>query len=483
MERPPDPRSGSDPLPRPAAGHGAGHGTGYGTGYGAGSRAHDRSPRHRPAPSAQIGLWVVLVWMATGALGALLAGRLWDRFGAGTEAREMAVLRQVRTLVERSYVREPAERELLDGALRGMIDDLDPYSRYVPPRETAQLEQETSGVFVGIGVVFAQTGETYRVLYPLPGGPAEAAGVRVGERILRLDGERADEPGLGTLRDRLQGAAGRQVELELEDLEGTRRTLALRPEPVVDPTVRHARLLPGGDGIGYLAISSFSRRTPEEFDRAVAALRERGMSSLVLDLRGNLGGVLESATRIANRFVAEGLIVRSESRAGHEDWRAEKAHAGLLGMPLVVLIDRDSASASEVLAGALQDHRAAVLVGERSYGKGTVQTLLRVRGTGGVVKLSTALYRTPSGRLIERNLPGAWDAGLVPDVEIELPIAEHRALRQFLSGYGAPLAHQEAIRAWEAERGVELLTAPPPDAHLDAALELFAGRRPAEGSG
>ena len=417
-------------------------------------------------------------WLAIGCLATLVALGLGERLGWGRNPRPNELLGEVQDLIERHYVHGATADQLTDSALHGMLDGLDDYSRYYDRDESAAFENETAGIYAGVGIRFTRGSELTEVLCALPDSPAERAGVAPGDRVLRVDGldPGAVEPGV--LRERLSNVEGRPVPVELESRDGTRRTVELTPEQVTDPTVRHMAFLEGAEGVAYLHVRAFSRRTGAEFDTAIAALRERSLRGLVLDLRGNLGGVLDSALAIANRFLEEGVLLQVESRDGIEEHRARRPETWLAGLPLVVLVNEESASASEVLAGALQDHRAAVLVGERTYGKGTVQTLTRLPATSGILKLSTSLYRTPSGRRIERSLDTGRRHGLAPDVEIALDEDARDALYAFHQGYTPAPDVSDAIYQWERESDRELLPRPPRDRQLTSALELLAGRRP-----
>ncbi|MHC4377590.1 MAG: S41 family peptidase [Planctomycetota bacterium] len=417
-------------------------------------------------------------WLAIGCLATLVVLGLGERLGWGRQPQPNELLGEVQDLIERHYVHGATEDELIDGALHGMLGGLDDYSRYYDRDESAAFENETAGIYAGVGIRFTRGSELTEVLCALPDSPAERAGVAPGDRVLRVDGLDAQAVEPAQLRERLANVERRPVPVELESRDGTRRTIELTPEQVTDPTVRHTVFLEDTDGLAYLHVRGFSRRTSAEFDAAIAALRERDLRGLVLDLRGNLGGVLDSALEIADRFLEDGVLLQVESRDGIEEHRAQRPETWLAGMPLVVLVDGESASASEVLAGALQDHRAAVLVGERTYGKGTVQTLTRLPATSGILKLTTSLYRTPSGRRIERSLDTGRRHGLAPDVEVALDEDARYGLHVFHQGYTPAPDVADAIYLWERESGRELLPRPPRDAQLALALELLAGRRP-----
>ncbi len=435
------------------------------------------SPRSATRP-------VFLLGLAIGALASFLGYRIyelrWDR--------DIEFLRRVRDLTAATYVDEVDSDLLVEEALHGMIEGLDRYSHYYGRDEIALLDRETTGEFWGIGVVFRPPTTSGQVLFPFSGSPADRAGLRVGDRILSLDGRSVAEMAQGELQHAIQSCGDRDLAARVMGLDGLERELVIRPERVVDPTVRHARVLslPAPEGapgdaapsVGYLAILSFSHRTAEEFDRSVDELLQLGAKSLIVDLRSNPGGILEAAVRIANRFIEEGPLVATRTRTDTQVKQASPKEARLAGLPVVLLVDGGSASASEVLAGALQDHAVAPLVGEPTYGKGTVQTLTRFGEDRAIVKLTTARYFTPAWRRIERNGPGDAEHGIMPDLLVELDAAGEEAVHRYLASYSAPTAVLPAISAWQESLEEALLPVPPPDPQLEAALDLLAGIPP-----
>ncbi len=412
-----------------------------------------------------------------GSVSGLLVALVSLRLIPSSEDPDLARYRQVRDFVLSSHVRETDADELLDRALRGLVETLDPYSRYYDRDEVAELNHTTTGQYLGIGVVFAPFMPPGQVLFTLAASPAQEAGVRVGERIVRVQGEAVDAMTADDLR-RVIASAEAGLDLELRARDGGEREIRLTPTKLVDPTIRHVRHLDPDERIGYVSISSFTHQTRREFDRQVEALGGRGLGALVIDVRGNLGGVLEAAVEIAGRFIADGLIVTHESRGETAIFEADPAEALYLGLPVAVLVDEDSASASEVFAAALQEHRAAVIVGSPTYGKGMVQQMRSFGDEEAVVKLTTSYYFTPSHRNIERTVDQAWECGLLPDLAVVLTPEETRLVHRHLGSYGAPPEALAELRAWEQDAGVSLVPAHPPDAQLDAALALFHGERP-----
>jgi carboxyl-terminal processing protease len=423
-----------------------------------------------PAPSHASGSGQALFLL--GLVSGLLAALTVDRATRYFLDRDLELVRAVRDMALAEYVREVEPAELIDDALNGMLQELDAHSAFYGPREIAALERETTGEFRGIGAVF-RSGEAGRILFPYPGSPADRAGLRVGDRILRAGGMAVARMAPDELQSYLHGAQD-ELELEVENLEGDVRAVRLRPEPVLDPTVRHTRLLVSEEGLGYVAIRSFSHRTPHELDEALARLEAGGMRALVLDLRANPGGILDSAVAIANRFIAAGTLVATRTRNEVRRTTAVAEEARQHDLPLVVLLDGYTASASEVLAAALQDHAVAVLVGEPTYGKGTVQTLKRIGSDRAVVKLTTAHYCSPSLRRIEHDaLPAS--SGIAPDLHVALTREERERVYEFLATYSPPEDARAALQEWEQRAGQALVATPPEDAQLRAAVALFEG--------
>ena len=419
-----------------------------------------------------------------GVLLAWIAEEVWPSRGEPG----LAAVAEVTEFVRENFVREVDPEELADLALHGMVGGLDAYSRYYDREQALQMQRETDGLYLGVGIVFRQPANEGLVLFTLPHSPARAAGVRVGDQVLSIDGRELAGLTEGEVRSALSDPDRAELELAVEHRDGTRELIRLRPDSVVDPTVRHVAVLDEPRGIAYLAISSFTHETAEEFDQAFEHLLSVGCRALVLDLRRNFGGVLDSAVAIARRFIppqrgpeqvpGSDLIVSTEGRGAPEFYRASAKECRYEGFPLVVLVDGESASASEILAGALQDHRVAVVVGSPTYGKGMVQTIRQFREWGTMAKVTSAYYYSPTHRHFERSADPEREYGILPDLSVPLTPADKARVHLFLSRYGPPLDAADDVQALETDRGEVLVDRHPPDAQLDAALELLRGRLP-----
>jgi len=433
-----------------------------------------RNPQaHRP--SGQSGPVLFVFGLITGLLFALFTDAYLRRL---RKPDDLVLLGQVHDLAMAEYVSEVDSRQLMDDALDGMLQGLDSHSRFYPSSEVESIDRETTGEFRGIGVIFRQPVSDGQVLFPFPGSPADRAGLRVGDRLLEVHGQEVAGLEPKGLQELLKSKGGAQVPVRVERLDGSQERLEIRPEKVTDPTVRHAHMIDTELGLGYLAILSFTHATANEFAVAVLALKSMGLKSLIIDLRFNPGGILESAVKIANRFVPDGPLVSRESRSEVEVSMADPEKAIFEGMPLVLLVNGASASASEILSGALQDHGVATLVGVATYGKGTVQTLRKLANNRGILKFTTAKYYTPAHRSIERIEGDREASGIAPELHIQVSAQERNAVHQYLARYSPPLAILPSVEAWEQEAQLQLLPDAPADAQLEAAILLLSGLAP-----
>ncbi len=333
--------------------------------------------------------------------------------------QKLDVFARALAIVEQYYVRPVDDGALIHAALEGMVSRLDPHTSFLPPREAKLLREDIQGAFGGIGMVVIlgrePDGDRYLdVRDVIPGGPAEAAGVVVGQRVVRIAGQPiADFSDLEQAIVTIRGKPGTPISLTVEDPErGILRTLKLT-RAIIDPPAVELRYL--AEGFGVLRLRDFPEDATAEMADGLDSLRKQagdlGLRGVVVDLRDNGGGLLDEAIGIVDLFVAEGFIVRTRGRRGQVLDEARAHRVGTQAeVPLVVLINKGSASASEIVAGALQDHRRAVIVGERSYGKGSVQAPFEL-DDGSLLKITTALYYTPADRLIQAS-------GITPDIYV-----------------------------------------------------------------
>lgn len=313
--------------------------------------------------------------------------------------------------VQRSYVEPVGIRQLMRAAIRGLLSDLDPHSAYLERSELKALNEDSSGEYAGLGVEVQVRGGQLVVIAPIDDSPAARAGIQPGDVITRIDEESIGSANAAAAIERMRGPAGTKVKLTILragqaplDLELTRETIAVA-------AVR-AQLL--AKGFGYVRIAAFQTHTAQQVARRIGALVQPGqpLDGLVLDLRSNPGGLLESAVQVSDLFLDGGPIVSTRGRVAAAAAEFAAAPGDILqGAPLVVLIDGGSASASEIVAGALQDRKRGLVLGQRSFGKGSVQSVLPLE-SGEAIKLTTALYYTPSGRSIQAE-------GIEPDVHLQ----------------------------------------------------------------
>ena len=324
---------------------------------------------------------------------------------------ELRTFTDVFNLARRNYIDNVDDKTLLDAAIRGMLADLDPHSAYLPPEGFEALNDASRGRYSGIGVKLTTGNRYIEVDAVVDGSPADEAGIRPGDVITSVNGDPVRGRNITDSIDAMDGEPGTGLMLRVRTPDGDERELELTREYIRVPNLSFEWL---DQGYGYFRLGQFHRESARNMEDALESVSAEGkaLNALVLDLRNNPGGVLQPAIDIADGFLQSGRIVMTRGR--NETMQMEfDAHPGewLPGVPVVILVDRGSASASEVLAGALQDHGRALVVGERTFGKGSVQSVLPLRNGGGI-KLTTAHYYTPSGRSIQAR-------GINPDIEIE----------------------------------------------------------------
>ncbi|RME04987.1 MAG: S41 family peptidase [Planctomycetota bacterium] len=367
---------------------------------------------------------------------------------------------KVRHLIRREYYKDITDTDLHYGALKGMMDVLDPYSAFIPPKKVREFEENTTGKFGGLGIIIEVQDKVLRVVTPIEGTPAHKAGILAGDQILRIktlkNGKwierEADFETVEEARNNLIGKPGTVIYLTIyRPSTEEEKTFKLTRAIITIKSVKSAKILDAKHGIAYLRITSFQSDTTAEFIKALHRLQNqlqgRQLQGLILDLRFNPGGLLDQAKSLVDQFISKGVIVQIRGRNQKRSLSIYASSGGAaLKIPRVaVLINRGSASASEIVAGALQDHHRAVLVGSRSWGKGSVQTVWDIpegRDSEGQpiiskIKLTTARYFTPKGRSIHRELKanlssssphGSEKGGLQPDVEVPTTSEENLLL-------------------------------------------------------
>ena len=312
----------------------------------------------------------------------------------------------VMKFIQARYVNAPNTTALIDGAIEGMVASLnDPHSVYMPPSMFKELRQHTEGSFGGIGVTMGFKDNVVKIISVLEGTPGEAAGLRAGDEILAVDGTPTSEMQNEEVALRIRGEAGTQVVLRILR-DGAEQEYTITRDVIQVTSVRGTMV--EGTTIGYIRIGSFAEHTGEEFSREMSRLGGEGMTALIIDLRENPGGLITSCVAVAEQVVPAGRIVSVIDRDGGEE--VYRSSLGERKYPLAVLIDENSASASEILAGALQDTGAGTIIGTTSYGKGSVQAVIPLFHEDGL-KLTIAKYVTPNGRSIDGT-------GITPDIVV-----------------------------------------------------------------
>jgi len=326
---------------------------------------------------------------------------------------DLKVFTDVIGLIQKDYVEETKSKDLIQGAIKGMLETLDPHSAYMPPAMFKEMQEETKGRFEGLGIEISLKDGILTVVSPIEGTPAFRAGVLAGDQIIKIDGESTKNFTLVDSVKRLRGPRGTKVTITImrEGLPKSKDFTLVR-EVIPVRSVRHELL---EKTYGYVRISQFQEKTDGDFEKAMKALEEESkgaLKGLVLDLRNNPGGLLDQAVKISDRFIDSGIIVSIDGRReeAKQKWPAHPDGTATR-YPLIVLVNGGSASGAEIVAGAIQDHGRGILVGTQTFGKGSVQTIIPLKDGSGL-RLTTARYYTPSGRSIQAK-------GIVPDIIVK----------------------------------------------------------------
>ena len=357
-------------------------------------------------------LMVGLILGITLALGRVGLAERSESLKGPLPLQDLRVFSEVFEKIKNDYVKTRTDQELIEYAIGGMLSSLDPHSAYLNKEDFSELQVGTSGQFGGLGIEITMEDGFVKVVTPIDDTPAQRAGLQAGDLIIRLDDKPVKGLSLSDSVKIMRGEPDTDIELTVVR-EGVDKPLKITVTRAII-RVKSVKFRSLDEGYGYLRITQFQSRTGSNLAEAISKLKEEndGLKGVVLDLRNNPGGVLNAAVEVSDAFIDKGMIVYTEGRTSDSDNKFHATPGDLLkGAPVVVLINGGSASASEIVAGALQDHKRAVIMGTDSFGKGSVQTILPMNnGTG--VKLTTALYYTPSGRSIQAD-------GIHPDIIVE----------------------------------------------------------------
>jgi len=419
---------------------------------------------------------IVLMVFAVFLVGVLIGSGQSQKVSALSNStyEDLKVFTDVLGLIQKDYVEETKSKDLIYGAIKGMLETLDPHSAFMPPNMYKEMQEETKGRFEGLGIEITIKDTVLTVVSPIEGTPAYKAGILAGDQIVKIDGESTKNFTLMDSVKRLRGPRGTKVTISILREGFTKpKDFTLVREVIPVRSVRHELL---EKNYGYIRLSQFQEKTDDEFEKAIKALEDeskRTLRGLILDLRNNPGGLLDQAVKITDRFVESGLIVSVEGRKEDQKMKFYAHPDGKLAhYPLVVLVNGGSASGAEIVAGALQDQGRGLIVGTQTFGKGSVQTIIPLKDGSGL-RLTTARYYTPSGRSIQAK-------GIVPDIIVKpsRPEEEKEVLTPKL-----PAERDLERHLMDVEKGVpkekekskkgEVKEKKPVDNQLERALELL----------
>jgi len=397
--------------------------------------------------------------------------------GVDTGLDQLKILVDVMSKIQDSYVDQTNPKDLIKGALYGMVSRLDQFSEFIDAEDMARMREETKGEFGGVGMRLNTPKDgVLIVVTPMKNTPAYKAGVEPGDKVVKIDGKEVKDLKSDDAVSMLRGIVGTKVKIETER-KGADGKIALKKftlkREIIVPEVIFSRML--DKNVGYIYVADFSGHTNEDFETALNNLSKRGMKSLVIDLRFNPGGLLDSAVDMMKMFVGENkLIVYTKGRKQEffKEYRSD-SKAKYENLPVAVLINEGSASGSEIVAGAFQDYKRATLIGRRSFGKGSVQQVMMLPDGSGL-RITVAKYYTPKGRMIHKNFKAPnpnLTGGIVPDIEVPFDLNEEQKAIYYTTNYiyspSAKTAKPEMTGKFNdpvLNKAVEVLTAPKPAA-------------------
>ena len=354
--------------------------------------------------------WMLGPMVVVALVSGVLIGKGWERTGHATETyEELRTFSEVLTQVQKNYVDETKVKDLVQGAIRGMLSTLDPHSAYMTPDMYKEMQVETKGEFGGVGIQIGVKENRLAVIAPIDGTPAHRAGIKAGDYITKVNEDSTKDLSLMDAVQKMRGPKGTKVNLTIQR-DGT-------PDPLQFTLVRDTIKIESVkskvlDNIGYVKLTQFQEATGRDLAKALKQLKEQKVQSTILDLRNNPGGLLTAAVEVSEQFLPTGkLVVYTKGRESKKDEWFAKGKDQMDDSPMIILVNEGSASASEIVAGALQDYGRAVIVGTTSFGKGSVQTILPL-GDGSGLRLTTAKYYTPKGRSIQST-------GITPDIVVK----------------------------------------------------------------
>jgi len=354
--------------------------------------------------------WMLGPMVVVALVGGVLIGKGWERTGHATETyEELRTFSEVLTQVQKSYVDETKVKDLVQGAIRGMLSTLDPHSAYMTPEMYKEMQVETRGEFGGVGIQIGVKENRLAVIAPIEGTPAYRAGIKAGDYITKVNDESTKDLTLMDAVQKMRGPKGSKVNLTVQR-DGT-------PDPLQFSLVRDTIKIESVkskviDNVGYVRLTQFQEATGRDLGRVLKQFKDQKLQATILDLRNNPGGLLTAAVEVSEQFLPGGkLVVYTKGRESKKDEWFAKGKDQMDDSPMIILVNEGSASASEIVAGALQDWGRAVIVGTTSFGKGSVQTILPL-GDGSGLRLTTAKYYTPKGRSIQST-------GITPDIVVK----------------------------------------------------------------